>query len=288
MTGHPRSGRTPGRRVEWTRVRERVVRRTERTTGLAAAALVVGLLATSCGSRVHFDASVPVTIRAAPPTAPATQLSTSLLAARPTTTRPEPATTAPRPSGPPRVLVLGDSLVFLSRPELEASLRQAGWAPTIVGLPGRRLDQINALYHQLGLDRIHWDAMVVWAGNNDLLQNDPWTADLRVSVREVAAQRCGVLMAVSQRYWATKLGIPRPEVAVDNPQAVAFNAAEQRAAAAHHLGFIPWQRAINTRQAWFYWDLIHVTPPGAAHAASMVTRAVARCGTAPAPSSRVG
>jgi hypothetical protein len=187
-----------------------------------------------------------------------------------------PTSTARHP-GRPRILVIGDSLVTLSAAPLDLRLRAAGWDPTVLGVNGWRLDQLDDLYRTIDRALPQWDAVVMWAGNNDILQRDPWRDDLRTTVGLLARERCAVLVGISEVYWAEKLGIPRPDTPVSNPEAQAFNVEAARSAAHARLGFVPWQRAIHTDQPWFHWDLIHVTAAGAGHAAELITRAAQTC-----------
>ncbi|MCU1354462.1 MAG: hypothetical protein JWM05_3671 [Acidimicrobiales bacterium] len=232
-----------------------------------AALVLLGAAAAGCGTGFGAGSSHDTT-RPGP---------SSRTVAGPTSTSSTTTTTAPRPPGPPRVLVFGDSLVALTKDALDRQLRAAGWVPTIVGIPGWRLDQLLALYRPVDLEGKPWDAVVGWAGNNDALQDDPWRADLDQEVGRISDVGCGVVVGISQDYWALHFHIPKPFFSIPSPEAVAFNREAEALATRRHLAYVRWQDAIHVRQPYFYWDLIHVTPLGAEYAAGLITRAVAPC-----------
>ena len=86
-----------------------------------------------------------------------------------------PVTTTTRSTVPPplRVLVLGDSNLFQSAADVDASLRGAGFEPTLLGVPGYGLKDLFFWFQQLpGLLEPDPDVVVVGLGTNDTHSDD--------------------------------------------------------------------------------------------------------------------
>lgn len=74
----------------------------------------------------------------------------------------------------PRVLVLGDSNLFRSGPEVDAALRDAGFEPTLLGVPGYGLKDLDDFWLETLPDllEVDPDVVVVGLGTNDTEMTD--------------------------------------------------------------------------------------------------------------------
>ena len=87
------------------------------------------------------------------------------------TTRPAPVTPRPTIPQPPRVLVLGDSNLFQSDPEVAAALRDAGVEPSLLGAPSAGLKDLDNFWlaKVRSLLEANPDLVVVGLGTNDAI-----------------------------------------------------------------------------------------------------------------------
>lgn len=83
-------------------------------------------------------------------------------------------TTRVEPPDAPRVLVLGDSNLFRSGPEVDAALRDAGFEPTLLGVPGYGLKDLDDFWLETLPDvlEVDPDVVVVGLGTNDTEMTD--------------------------------------------------------------------------------------------------------------------
>jgi hypothetical protein len=81
-------------------------------------------------------------------------------------------TTRSVPPATPRVLVLGDSNVFESAADIDAALRNVGFEPTIHGVPGLGVKQVDPYWSEEVPRRLESDpgVVVVGLGTNDAVE----------------------------------------------------------------------------------------------------------------------
>jgi lysophospholipase L1-like esterase len=90
-----------------------------------------------------------------------------------TATAVAPVATQPTVARPPRVLVLGDSNLFQSGPEVDAALRAVGVVPTLLGVPSAGLKDLDNFWFTStrvpALIAADPDLVIVGLGTNDAI-----------------------------------------------------------------------------------------------------------------------
>jgi lysophospholipase L1-like esterase len=72
----------------------------------------------------------------------------------------------PSPVDNPRVLLVGDSILFSARESVDASLRQAGWEPVVAAVPGSKIEDWSTVTARLASSQNPAIAVVELGTNN--------------------------------------------------------------------------------------------------------------------------
>jgi hypothetical protein len=218
----------------------------------------------------HTSKAVPVT----PPTtsttfivippAPSTSTDTSTSPSTPQTGVPPPASSisaatppfAPRtPVGllPPRtVTVVGDSITYRSRAQIETALSPE-YRVTLDSRSGSHIAQWLPTIEEIIRTTARHD-WVIELGTNDLL-TPAWASPLAQEIKDLRHQRCVIFVTVDPRVV---------------PQAETFDAALAAAVAMHpHLHILDWGDIEWDNPTWLEPDEIHPTPAGSAELAHL-------------------
>lgn len=182
---------------------------------------------------------------------------------------------ARRASGP-RVLVIGDSLVSLTKPDLTDRLEGAGWRPTIRGFNGRTIAEVGAETRSLRAER--WDAVAVWAGHNDVGTLQRWGTGQANVLSWAASQPCTGLMEIPEIYLLDVYvpGVPRATLAKEVNGHFAELARRDPS-----VRLVPWAATSDDRPELLVGDRLHVNRRGAVVVADRIARALAACPSAP-------
>jgi len=155
------------------------------------------------------------------------------------------------------VAVVGDSITYLSSPDIRGALRDYQY--TIHATGGQTMAQMYPVIRQLASAPRH--AWVVELGTNDALGSNPtWSAAFDAEVTTLASQPCVVLVSVNPR-----LG----------PTAVSLDRAISSVVLGHrnfHLldwGTIEWQEP-----KWVSADGIHPDPQGSRKLAQLMKQSI--------------
>lgn len=164
-----------------------------------------------------------------------------------------PAAPAPRP----HVDVVGDSLVHQASAPLRAGLDEAGFAVSVVGLPGQGLSGPGVRARLDELVGVHADVLVVATTTNDVRDfaadaDEPAASAYRVEIEALVerfSDRCVVLVNARDR-----------TSPVYRPERVAVLNAELAALARDHPGLVVVDWAALSRdlpEDWFSPDQLH-------------------------------
>jgi len=236
----------------------------------------------------HIGAGGPpasATGEGAPGAGPASSAPPAPTTTAPTTTAPTttaPTTTAPTTTttAPPKVAVVGDSLVEFQEdasPTMTEGVRQRGWAPAVQGVGGSSTFEIRTFYR----DEIAGaDGVVFVAGANDVprIEDEPDQAaavgrlrqQFDAAMADMAGARCVV--------WPTVIEAPNFYWAGPTYAATAVNDLIRSEAAAHpSVRVVDWSSLSAPHPEWFIPDLLHHTPAGEAAFRQALLDAMADC-----------
>jgi hypothetical protein len=159
----------------------------------------------------------------------------------------------------PMVTVVGDSITYLARSDIAASLEDAGYRQWVWGNPGTSIPNEIATVHNLRTGPRHpW---VIELGTNDArLGDSKWRTYFDEVVRDVARQTCVVLVTVNPRLGPIS-------VAIDNT--ISSTVATHRRFYSLDWGNIEWQNA-----SWVQSDGVHPTSAGDTELSQIEAQAV--------------
>lgn len=160
------------------------------------------------------------------------------------------------------VYVVGDSITYLSEPDLSSSFTNAGYEPTISATPGVKIGQSQAEITRLAQSQ-PW-AWIIELGTNDAgAQDMVWPQEFLAEWNIVSPAKCVIYVTVSPRAGQV---------------AAQIDSSIQNLAQTHsNVHVLDWGTIEYQNQTWVEGDNIHPTPAGQAELAGLETQALHDC-----------
>lgn len=175
------------------------------------------------------------------------------------------------------VAVIGDSLVFLSTPELQTQLSAKYPNPDIQAVLGITIDGMRPNIEQIHTAK-HPDAVVVALGSNDAryMVNTATPTEAEVQLQNSLAQQGAVLDTLSDTPCVIWVGVQEHNTALNlkvwGPQLNAgFRTNVNQHANAH---FLEWESVMSSHSDWQASDDLHFSPAGNAGYATTISSAI--------------
>lgn len=164
------------------------------------------------------------------------------------------ATSKPTPS----VMVIGDSITYLSTSEIQTALTADGYRATVDGIEGTTIVSHLPTIRNIVKTQPRQD-WVVELGTNDVRFNPEWPKGYAAEIRILKSQRCVVLVTVNPR-----IGQQALELDSDIAHTVAIR---------HHFHSLDWGDIEWNNPSWVS-DGIHPTSAGSAELAQLESQAL--------------